>query len=76
MPRRRFRLPALIDEGRVVYLHCSEGINHAPSVALACLVRHEGRAVDAALAAVRACDAGARPYELVINWLRHGVRVG
>jgi protein-tyrosine phosphatase len=66
-------LHALIADGRVVYLHCSEGINRAPSVALAYLVRHEGLDVDEALGAVRACDAGARPYDAVINWLRDGV---
>lgn len=66
-------LHALIGDRRVVYLHCSEGINRAPSVALAYLVRHEGLDVDAALAEVRACDAGARPYDAVIKWLRDGV---
>ena len=73
LPRALPLLHALIGAGRIVYLHCSEGINRAPSVALAYLVRHERPDIDAALAAVRACDAGARPYDAVINWLRDGV---
>ena len=67
-------LHALIGAGRVVYLHCSEGINRAPSVALAYLVRHESLAVDQALAELRSCDPGARPYAAVIEWLRDGLR--
>jgi len=63
-------LDALIGAGHVVYLHCSEGINRAPSIALAYLVRHERVDVDAAIAVLRACDAGARPYAGVIEWLR------
>jgi protein-tyrosine phosphatase len=63
-------LHTLIGAGRVVYLHCSEGINRAPSVALAYLVRHEGLDIDAALAQLRRCDAGARPYTAVIDSLR------
>ena len=63
-------LQELIVGGRVVYLHCSEGINRAPSVALAYLVRGEGIDVDAALAELRTCDSGARPYAAVIDWLR------
>jgi len=65
-------LQGLIGDGRIVYLHCSEGINRAPSVALAYLVRGEGMDVDAAMAELRRCDAGARPYAAVIDWLRSG----
>jgi protein-tyrosine phosphatase len=66
-------LHALIGDGRVVYMHCSEGINRAPSVALAYLVRHEQFAVDAALTDLRRCDPAAKPYASVIDWLRaHG----
>jgi Dual specificity phosphatase, catalytic domain len=63
-------LHALIGTGQIVYLHCSEGINRAPSVALAYLVHHESMQVDAALAELRGCDPGARPYAAVIEWLR------
>jgi len=70
MPETLATLDALIGDGRVVYLHCSEGINRAPSVALAYLVRHERMDVDAALADVRRCDPGAKPYLAVIDWLR------
>jgi hypothetical protein len=63
-------LQGLIGDGRVVYLHCSEGINRAPSVALAYLVRGEGVDVDAALAELHRCDSGARPYAALIDWLR------
>ena len=65
-------LQGLIGDGRIVYLHCSEGINRAPSVGLAYLVRAEGLDLDAALAEHRRCDSGARPYAAVIDWLRNG----
>jgi len=63
-------LHALISDGRVVYVHCSEGINRAPSVALAYVVHHERLDVDAALADLRRCDPLVRPYAAVIDWLR------
>ncbi len=72
LPRALSLLRTLLADGRVVYLHCSEGINRAPSVALAYLVRDEALAVDAAVAQLRACDPGARPYAAVIDWLRNG----
>ncbi len=71
LPRVLPLLQSLLADGRVVYLHCSEGINRAPSVALAYLVRDEALAVDAALEQLRACDPGARPYAAVVDWLRH-----
>jgi len=67
-------LQGFIGDGRIVYLHCSEGINRAPSVALAYLVRGEGMDVDTALAELRTCDSGARPYAAVVDWLRNGRR--
>lgn len=70
LPRALSVLRTLLADDRVVYLHCSEGINRAPSVALAYLVRDEDLSVDAALAQLRACDPGARPYAAVIDWLR------
>ena len=65
-------LQGLIADGQVVYLHCSEGINRAPSVALAYLVHYESLDVDAALAEVQRSDPGVRPYAVVIDWLRGG----
>lgn len=60
----------LISNGRTVYVHCSEGINRAPSVALAYLVRYEAAQLDTALADLYRCDPGVRPYAAVIEWLR------
>jgi hypothetical protein len=65
-------LHALIAGGRVVYVHCSEGISRAPSTVLAYLVQHEGLDVDRALAELERSDAGVRPYAAVVNWLRAG----
>jgi len=65
-------LHALIAGGRVVYVHCSEGIARSPSTVLAYLVRHEGLDVDRALAEIERSDAGAAPYAAVANWLRTG----
>ena len=64
------RLGGLVREGYVVYVHCTEGINRAPSISLAYLVRHESLDVDAALAELRRSDHGVRPYAAVIEWLR------
>lgn len=72
LPRALAVLHGLIGDGRIVYLHCSEGINRAPSVALAHLVQAEGLDVDAALADLRGADPGVRPYAAVIDWLRRG----
>jgi protein-tyrosine phosphatase len=65
-------LHELIGGGHTVYVHCTEGINRAPSVALAYVVRYEGLDVDGALAELQRCDAGARPYATLVNWLRNG----
>ena len=72
LPQALSLVRTLLAAGRVVYVHCSEGINRAPSVALAYLVRHEELAVDDALTHLRGCDPGARPYAAVIEWLRRG----
>jgi protein-tyrosine phosphatase len=72
LPQVLSLLQLLLADGQVAYLHCSEGINRAPSVALAYLVRHEEVDVDVALAHLRACDPGARPYAAVVDWLRNG----
>ncbi len=63
-------LHQLLADGHTVYLHCTEGINRAPSVALAYLVQHEGLDVEAALADLHRCDPGARPYPPLLDWLR------
>jgi protein-tyrosine phosphatase len=60
----------LLDGGRVVYVHCSEGVNRAPSVALAHLVVREGLSVEEALAEIRRADPGAHPYAELVAWLR------
>jgi protein-tyrosine phosphatase len=70
LPAALARLQGLLGDGRVVYVHCTEGINRAPSVALAYLVLHEALDVDAALSDLRRCDPGVRPYVEVIDWLR------
>jgi len=71
------RLPAALEalqslhgEGRVVYLHCTEGINRAPSVALAYLVVAERLDVDSALVVIRSEDPFAVPYPYLVDWLR------
>lgn len=69
LPEALAALAGFVDEGRIVYLHCTEGINRAPSVALAHLVVHEGLTVDRALADVRRAAPFARPYPAVITWL-------
>lgn len=61
----------LLARARVVYLHCSEGVNRAPSVALAHLMRSEGLGIDDALAELRRVYPGARPYAELVDWLRH-----
>jgi predicted protein tyrosine phosphatase len=71
LPRTLVVVDHLIRAGRVVYVHCSEGINRSPSVALAYLVRCERFDIDGALAEIRRCDPGARPYAAVIEWLRN-----
>jgi protein-tyrosine phosphatase len=64
-------LTAAQANGGVVYVHCSEGINRAPSVALAHLVRVERLAVDDALREIRHADPGVRPYPELLAFLRN-----
>ena len=59
----------LLSRPHTVYLHCSEGVNRAPSVALAHFVRHEGLRPEDALAELRRIYPGARPYAEVVKWL-------
>ncbi len=37
-----------VDEGRLVYVHCTAGLNRSPSAVIAFLVRHRGLSVAAA----------------------------
>ena len=67
-------LAELLDDGRIVYVHCTEGVNRAPSLALAHLVLHDGLDIDRALSELRRCDAGAKPYEALVQWLRSTTR--
>ena len=55
---------------RVVYLHCSEGVNRAPSVALGYVVLTLGEPLDEALARLRTVHPFARPYDAFVDWLR------
>ena len=63
-------LAELHAEGRVVYLHCCEGVNRAPSLALGYLVLTEGLPLDEALAHLRAAHPASRPYPAFLDWLR------
>jgi len=56
--------------GGVVYLHCCEGVNRAPSIALAHLVLERAMPLDDALAALAAAHAQARPYREFVRWMR------
>ncbi len=52
--------------GRVVYLHCTAGVNRSPSVAIAWLVAHQGLSLDEAWTQVtsrRRCDPNRRALE-------------
>jgi hypothetical protein len=53
-----------------VYLHCCEGVNRAPSVAVAFLVLACEHPLDDALALLRAAHPVARPYDAFLDWLR------
>ena len=63
-------LRELIAQDRIVYLHCCEGVNRAPSAALAYLVLERGMAVDDALERLLAAHTGARPYAEFVAWMR------
>ncbi len=70
LPEALAALRELVGSGRVVYLHCCEGVNRAPSVALAHLVFDRGLDVETALEALLAAHAQARPYEQFLAWIR------
>lgn len=63
-------LRALLAEKRVVYVHCCEGVNRAPSIALAYLVLERGIGIEAALEQLLAAHGGARPYAEFLTWVR------
>lgn len=60
----------LLEDGHVVYLHCSAGVNRSPSIALGYLVRVRGHSVEEALGLVQQARPGARPYPEVLDVLR------
>ena len=71
------RLPAVLEAlvelhraGHVVYVHCCEGVNRAPSVCLAYLVKIEGLEVDDAIEELAHVDPVGRPYAEFVDWLR------
>jgi hypothetical protein len=70
LPDALTALRELIGGGRVVYLHCCEGVNRAPSVALAHLVFERRLELDEALETLLAAHAQARPYEQFLAWIR------
>lgn len=70
LPQALATLQSLIAADRVVYLHCSEGINRSPSVALAYLVRHENLPLALAVEELSRCHPAARPYQSLLTWLQ------
>ena len=71
------KLPAALDalrrldaDGHCTYVHCCEGVNRAPSVALGFLVLVRALAIEEALARLRAAHPDARPYDEFVAWLR------
>ncbi len=69
LPQALAILHHLVRSGRVVYLHCSEGINRSPSIALAYLVQHERLSLGEAVAELLRCHPSARPYQSLRDWL-------
>lgn len=69
LPQALGCLRALVEDGHTVYLHCSEGINRAPSLALAYLVRHESLAVMTARSLIASCHPAAHPYDVLLQFL-------
>jgi protein-tyrosine phosphatase len=55
-------LAALLRDGHAVYVHCSEGINRSPTIAIAHLVRAEGLSIAGALTVVRTASSSVQPY--------------
>ncbi len=66
-------LARLLENGRVVYLHCTAGVNRSPSIALGYLVRVRGAPLDEALTTLVQARPEARPYPEVLEILRGNV---
>jgi predicted protein tyrosine phosphatase len=71
------KLPAALDalrefatDGHRTYVHCCEGVNRAPSVALGFLVLVAEHSVAEGLSRLRAAHPDARPYAEFVAWLR------
>lgn len=63
-------LRTLLDQGHTVYLHCTAGVNRSPTIAIAYLVRAEGRSVDEALDLVKNARYNVEPYRQALAHLR------
>ncbi|HEV8338998.1 MAG TPA: dual specificity protein phosphatase family protein [bacterium] len=66
-------LRRLLEDGQVVYLHCTAGVNRSPSIALGYLVRVGGQPIEDALVQLQQARPGARPYPDVLEVLRGDV---
>jgi dual specificity protein phosphatase-like protein len=71
------KLPAALDalcglaaDGHRTYVHCCEGVNRAPSVALGFLVLVSAHSVSQGLSRLHAAHPDARPYPEFVAWLR------
>ena len=69
LPEALAAVRELSGSDRLVYVHCNEGVNRAPSVALGVLVLDRELPVAEALARVERAHPGARPYEEFVRWL-------
>lgn len=60
-------LAALLRDGHIVYVHCSEGISRSPTIVIAHLVRAEGLSLGGALRVVRTARPSINPYTQVLE---------
>lgn len=63
-------LRTLLDQGHTVFLHCSAGVNRSPTIAIAYLVKAEGRSVNEALDLVTNARFNVQPYRQALAHLR------
>ncbi len=63
-------LRRLLEEGQVVFMHCTAGVNRSPSVALGYLVKVKRQPLADALALLRRARPTAQPYPEVLEVLR------
>lgn len=61
-----------LDEGWAVYLHCTSGVNRAPTVAIGYLAKHGGLSLDEATSHVMTRRACMPFVEIVEEWLEEG----